>query len=68
MTNLLGIILVLFIIVWGLSVVWSVVEMIDSPLNNYEYSPIIIPFINVLPLINTMVALIIMIYNKTKVK
>lgn len=66
MTNLLGIILVLFIIVWGLSVVWSVVEMVNSPLNNDEYSPLIISFVSVLPLINTMIALILMIYNKTR--
>ena len=66
MTNLLGIILVLFIIVWGLSVVWSVVEMVNSPLNNDEYSPFIISFVSVLPLVNTMIALILMIYNKTR--
>lgn len=66
MTNLLGLIISIFIIIWGLSILWSVHEMVYSPLNNYEYSPIIISFIGVIPIINTLVAIILTINKNTR--
>lgn len=61
MTNLLGLIISISIIIWGLSVIWSVKEMVYSPLNNYKYSPVIISFVGVMPIINTLVAIILTI-------
>lgn len=68
MTNLLGLIIVILIITWGFSVLWSVKEMVYSPLNNYEYSPIIISFIGVIPIINTVTAIVLTFYNKNQIQ
>ena len=66
MTNLLGLILSISIIIWGLSVIWSIKEMVYSQLNNYDISPIIISFIGIIPIVNTLVAIILIIYKNIK--
>lgn len=68
MTNLLGLIISISIITWGLSVLWSVKEMVYSPLNNYDFSPIIISFIGVIPIINIVIAIILTFYNKKQIQ
>lgn len=64
MINLLGLIISISIIIWGLSIVWSIKEMIYSPLDNYDISPIIISFIGVIPVVNTVIAIILTFYNR----
>ncbi len=55
-------------IIWGVSTIWSIKEMVYSSLNNYDFSPIIISFIGVIPIINTVVAIILTFYNKKQVQ
>lgn len=73
MTNLIAIILCLSIIIWGLSILWSICKMVDSELNSYELSPLIISVLGVIPLLNTIIAIILSIYeviqnNKLNIK
>lgn len=42
--------------------------MVYSPLNNYNFSPIIISFIGIMPIINTIIAIILTFYNKQKIQ
>lgn len=53
----------LSIVIWGVSVIWSICKMIDSELNSYDFSPLIISFLGVIPLVNTIIAIILSIYE-----
>lgn len=68
MINLLGLIISVSIIIWALSVIWSIKEMVHSPLNNYDFSLIIISFISVTPIVNTVIAIILTFYNKKQIQ
>jgi len=68
MTDLLGLIISISIIIWGLSTLWSVKEMVYSPLDDYDFSPIIISCIGVIPVVNTVIAIILTFYNKKQIQ